>query len=168
MEDMHKAVSQALRSAVADFEVMVCSDTASPKQRRTDTLKLLQTKYEEAERKESALWEKFAEDGMPRRVLDELLAKVERQKAEISDLIRKEQEEPEHPDISGQIITFSAAIAAINNPEIPAEETNKLMKACIRRITYSRRRGSRKSGTDTNNHSGWTSEPIQLEIELNF
>lgn len=168
MEDMHRAVTQALRSAVADFEVMIGSDTEAQKQRRTDTLKLLQTKYEDAERKEAALWEKFAEDGMPRRVLDELLAKVERQKAEISDLIRNEQAEPEQPDVGMQITTFSAAIAALNNPEIPAEETNKLMKACIRRITYSRRRGSRKAGSDTNNHSGWTSEPIQLEIELNF
>ena len=168
MEDMHAAVSQALRSAVADFEVMVGSDTDEPKQRRTNTLKLLQAKYEDAERKESALWEKFAEDGMPRRVLDELLAKVERQKSELSDLIRKEQEEPEQPDINERIITFGAAIEAINNQDIPAEETNKLLKACIQRITYSRRRGSRKAGSDTNNHSGWTSEPIQLKIELNF
>lgn len=101
-------------------------------------------------------------------ISQEELAKVERQKTELSDLIRKEQEEQEQPDMNEKIITFGAAIDAINNPDIPAEETNKLMKACIRRITYSRRRGSRKSGSDTNNHSGWTSEPIRLEIELNF
>ena len=168
MDDMHAAVTKALRSAVADFQVMIVSDVDAPKQRRSDTLKLLQAKLAEAEHKESALWEKFAEDGMPRRVLDELLAKVEKQKADISDLIRKEQEQPEQPDINGQIITFSSAIAALNNPEIPAEETNKLMKACIRRITYSRRRGKRVAGGKGNNHGGWSEEPIQLEIELNF
>lgn len=169
MEDLHAAVSNALRSAVADFQVMIMDENAEDqKQRRSDNLKLLQSKYEEAGRKEAALWEKFAEDGMPRRVLDELLAKVERQKADIADLIRKEQEEPEQPDINGKITTFSAAIAAINNTDIPAKETNDLLKACIRRITYSRMRGHRVTGAKDTNHAGWTAEPIQLEIELNF
>ena len=53
MEDLHKAVSQALRSAVSDFQVKIGSEsTDDQEQRRSDNLKLLRSKYEEAERKE--------------------------------------------------------------------------------------------------------------------
>lgn len=166
MYEMHAAVISALRNAVDDFRIMVGAPEKTKKQPRTDRVKLLESKYAEAERKESALWEKFAEDGMPRHVLDELLAKVNRQKEEIAELIRNEQEEPEHLDISERIVTFSEAIEALSNPDIPAEDTNRLMKSCIRRITYSRSRGHRESGTKQK--GGWTVEPISIEVELNI
>lgn len=168
MPEMHAAISKALRSAVADFSVMVGSSDDSERKRRDDTIRLLQAKLADAERKESSIWEKFAEDGMPRRVLDELLAKVERQKAEITELIRKEREEPQPIDINEQIITFGKAIEAIGNPDVPAEETNRLMKSCVKRITYSRKRGKREIGSESNNHGGWTTEPVSLDIELIF
>ncbi len=166
MDELHEAVIKALRSAVADFRIMVGSESDTPKQHRTETLNMLQTKLADADRKESALWEKFVEENMPRRVLDDLLEKLNRQRDEITELIRKEQEEPAALDVNERIVTFCEAIDALGNPDMPAAETNKLMKACIRRITYSRKRGSRETGS--NNHGGWNVEPIQLDIELNF
>ena len=168
MDELHEAVIKALRGAVADFRIMVGTDADPQTHRSTDTLNMLQAKLADADRKESALWEKYVEDEMPRRVLDDLLAKLQRQKAEITELIRKEQEEQAELDVNERIVTFCEAIEALGNPNMPAAETNKLMKSCIRRITYSRKRGSRETGGSCNNHGGWNVEPIQLDIELNF
>lgn len=166
MDELHAAVINALRNAVEDFRIMVGTEGTAPKRSRSDALEMLKNKYAEAERKEASLWEKYVEDAMPRRVLVDLLAKVERQKAEIADLMKKEQEGPAELDVNERIVTFSEAIEALGNPDMPAAETNKLMKACIRRITYSRSRGHRQSGTAQK--GGWTAEPIRLDIELNF
>jgi DNA invertase Pin-like site-specific DNA recombinase len=164
MSEMLETVSSALQHAVEDFQVQIKAGDSAEDTRKADNLRILKDRLSDLERKESSLWEKFVEDGMPRKILDELLAKNAQQKQEVSALIAKAEHEPSKPDYSGAAIMFSEAIAAISNPDIPAAETNELLKACIRRITYSRERGHRESGT----RSRWTMPPINLQIELNF
>ena len=101
---------------------------------------------------------------MPRKVLDSLLAKNAEQKKEISALIEAAEKEPVPVDYQERIVTFSETIAALNDSAIPADAKNALLKACIKRITYSRERGKRTN----NQKGGWTCNPIQVEIELNI
>ena len=161
MQEMLDAVTNALRNAVDDFQVQISAGDSAESSLRTENLRVLKDRLSDLERKESALWEKFAEEGMPRKIFDELMQKNEQQKQNVKTLIAKEKSKPEQPDYKSASVMFSEAITAIQNPEIPAAEANELLKSCIKRITYSRERGSRGKG-------GWIVKPMNLQIELNI
>ena len=156
---MMQIVTETLKNAVSDFQMQFTGeDTGS----QSDYLKSLYNRLSDLETKEESLWEKYADDGMPRKVLDKLLAKNEQQKKEVADLIAAAEAEPKPIDYQERFVTFSDTIAAIHNPDIPAASTNALLKSCIKRITYSRARGERISGAK----GGWNVAPIHAEIEL--
>lgn len=164
IDEMMQIVAETLESAVSDFQVHLTSgETARD---HGDYIKALYSRLSDLQRKEESLWEKYAEDGMPRKVLDSLLAKNEEQKKEVSAMIEAAESEPQPIDFQERFVTFSDAISAISNPDAPAAETNALLKSCIRRITYSRERGDRKNGRA--GKIGWNINPIHAEIELNI
>lgn len=160
MSEMFAAVADALSDAIADFQVHI-SGGNNGNNNRAENLRILQSQLSELEKKESSLWEKYAEEGMPKRIFDDLISKVEKQKADISAMIEQEESAPVEPDYEECTVLFSQAITAISEPDIPAEVTNNLLKACIKRITYHRERGQ---------HIGrkWILNPMHLDIELNF
>lgn len=161
MQEMLNTIADTLTEAIADFRVHIGDTDAA--QHHEESLLILQNRLSDLERKEINLWEKFTEEEMPRHVFDELLARNEQQKQEVTELIEKEKALPQPVNYAACEAMFSDALAAIRNPDAPAAETNALLKACIKRITYSRKRGHRKTGT----REGWNTNPIQLHIELN-
>lgn len=164
MQEMLDAVAGILRSAVDDFSVQIDNGSEEAAKHREESLRILSSRLADLERKEVSLWEKFAEDAMPRNIFDELLAKNQKKKQEVAEMIEKEQTAPHVPDYAERSAMFSDALAALSDPETPAAEANALLKACIRRITYSRERGHRERGT----RSRWTMPPMNLRIELNI
>ena len=160
MSEMMQIVAEALSGAIADCSVQV--DAADEAGVRIDHIKMLRSRITDLEKKEESLWEKYAEEGMPRKVLDSLLAKNDAQKKEVTALIAAAEAEPQPIDYQERIVTFSETLEAMRNPDAPASETNELLKSCIRRITYSRSRGKRIHGAK----GGWTVNPIRAEIEL--
>ena len=161
MQEMLDTIANALRNAVDDFQVQISAGDSAESSLRAENLRILKDRLSDLERKELALWEKFAEDEMPRKIFDGLMQKNEQQKKDVAALIEKEESKPEQPDFAGASVMFSEAITAIQNPDIPAAEANELLKACIKRITYSRKRGIRGKG-------GWIVNPMNLQIELNI
>jgi hypothetical protein len=89
---------------------------------------------------------------------------------------------PEPVDYEERAATFSAALDALNNPDVSAEEKNKLLKACIDRIEYKREKPERvksqkvryydKEQKRTRHKSplkiggNWTSPPIEIDVKL--
>ena len=77
---------------------------------------------------------------------------------------------------------FSDALAALRNPDVDAQTKNRLLKACIERIEYSREKPQRiksqqvryydpevkktryKSPLKTGGN--WTAPPIELDVKL--
>lgn len=159
MSEMLTEISGVLRDAIADFQIHI-SGTSDDKNSRTEHLRVLQAQLAEIEKKESGIWEKYAE-GMPKKIFDDLIAKVEKQKAQLSEMIAAEESTPAEPDYEECTVLFHEVLTALDNPEIPVEATNSLLKACIKRITYSRERGE---------HIGrkWAVKPMELKIELNI
>ncbi len=158
IDEMMQIVTETLKNAVSDFQVHINSgeDTGS----QTEYIKALYGRLFDLDRKEESLWEKYAEDGMPRKVLDKLLAKNAEQKKEVAALIKAAETEPKPIDFQERYVTFSETVAAIGS-NAPAAETNALLKSCICRITYTRERGQRAGKV-------WNNEPIHAEIELNI
>lgn len=162
MSEMMEIVVNALENAIKDFSVKIESNNDS--EIKVEYLEMLYNRQKEIEKKEESLWEKYAEEGMPRKVLDNLLAKNDEHKREVAALIAAAESEPKPIDYHERIVTFSDAIKALSSDEIPVVEANRLLKSCIKRITYSRERGERKPGV----RAGWISAPIRVEIELNI
>ena len=166
MQEMLDIIADTLQEAIEDFKVHIGNGDSEEAQHREENLRILQDRLSDLDRKEISLWEKFTEDAMPRRVFDELLAKNEEQKNQVEELIEKEKAHPITLNYTEREAMFSDALAAIRNPDVPAEETNELLKSCIRRITYRRERGNRKTGEKLK--GGWIVHPIHLQIELNL
>ena len=90
------------------------------------------------------------------------IAKNEQQKNEVSAQIAELESQPKPIDLSERIVAFTETIAAIQNADMPADETNALLKSCISRITYSRQRAERIKGK----HGGWAENPMSLQIDM--
>ena len=162
MQEMLEAVSEVLVDAIADFEMHISAGEETGY--NNEYLRTLYARLSDLEQKEASLWEKFAEDNMPRKIFDSLLAKNTNQKQEVSALIEAAEREPKPVDFRERLVTFSDTLAAIRNPDIPAAEINSMLKSCIRRITYSRERGRRQQGTKEK--GGWHVPPMDLQVEL--
>ena len=163
MDELHEAVSDAMRSAIADFHVQINAGEAENQEKVSEHIKILKSRLSEAERKEAGIWEKFAE-GIPPKIFEELRAKVEKQKEDITAMIEAAEAEADPIDIESKAVAFSEALDAFTDPEIPASQKNALLKVCIERITYSRERGIRAKGSGK--QCSWISAPMRLDIEL--
>jgi hypothetical protein len=81
---------------------------------------------------------------------------------------------PAPVDYEEKRLKFFKALEALKNPEASAEEKNKLLKACIERIDYSREKPERikrdpgvKKGEQFKTAGGrWTTPPIELDVKL--
>lgn len=176
-------VRDTLKQCIYDFEVRIESDDKDSQQLHENLIKRLKLKLEELNRKEISQWEKYSEENMPKEIFEKLNEKVLREKDEIQQALCKAYESmPEPIDYEEQLLRFKNALEALDNPNVSAEKKNKLLKACIERIDYSREKSVRiksqqeryydKEQKKTRYRSplktggNWTNPPIELDIKL--
>jgi hypothetical protein len=138
---------------------------------------------EELNKKEISQWEKYTEENMPKEIFEMLNQKVLKEKDEVQQALCKAYESiPEPVDYEEKLLRFKNALEALDNPDVPAEKKNRLLKDCIERIDYKREKAVRikskqvryydkeqkrtryKSPLQTGGN--WTNPPIELDIKL--
>ena len=125
----------------------------------------LETKLASLKQKEIKQWEKYSEEGMPKEIFDKLNAKVIKEQSDVTAALSKAYSSMPSPiDYQERIDRFTNALEALNSDTIDAEKKNMLLKNCIEKITYSRERPARLTGTG--NHGAWSDTPINLEVKL--
>lgn len=150
-------IAESLSAELADFAVRQKPDADAVKGR----IRLLQSRIEALKTKQEGLWEKYAE-GMPKDTFNKLLAKNESELAECTDRLSAAVNESASAAAANSIETsLHAALQALHRNTAPVSETNALLKSCIKRITYSRKRKYRESGEII------SPEP-NISIELNY
>lgn len=157
-DEVLEAVLDVLRDAVLDFEVKLNSGIDDSLKEHAELVARLEARLAELEDRELSQWDKYTREGMPKPIFDKLNAELLAEKEEVSQaLCSAKAAVPEPVDLEERRATFKAALEAMADPDNPVKEQNALLKACIKRITYSRDRtpGSRKS-----------LEPMHLDIEL--
>lgn len=176
-------VKDTLEQCIADFEIRIQNDDKTSQQLHENLIKRLKAKMEELNRKEISQWEKYSEENMPKEIFDKLNEKVLKEKDEVQQALCKAYESmPEPIDYEEQLLRFKNALDALNDPDVPADKKNKLLKACIERIDYHREKSVRiksqqiryydKTQKKTRYKSplktggNWTSPPIELDIKL--
>lgn len=176
-------VRETLQECIKDFEIRLSNDDRTSQQLHESLIKRLKAKKAELEKKELSQWEKYSEEEMPKEIFTQLNEKVLKEKDEVIQALCKAYESmPEPEDYEEKLHRFRDALEALNDPDVPADVKNKLLKACIERIDYKREKAERiksqqiryydKERKQTRNKSplgtggNWTNPPIELDITL--
>lgn len=186
-DEMVDLIANALQDNIADFEVRIQNDTGDAMKLHEKLLKSLEKKMQELEAKEIAQWEAQAHPDpsqrMPAPIFKMLNEKLLKEKAEVMEAMCNARKSMPNPvDYVEAKRRFTAALEALIDPTKDAEEKNRLLKACIGKITYNReapyrtpsqqvyyydkesKRTRKKSPLGTGGN--WTASPIDIDVEL--
>lgn len=159
-------IQDALAQSIEDFTVQLDDSNEDVVKKHEERIIFLEKKLKDIEYKELSLWEKYTEEKMPKSVFDNLRAKYESERETTEKMLETAiATKPQRIDYQKHIATFHEAIECINDDSISAEAKNRLIKACIEKISYSRAgavRGNREDVKEGQSYErGWIqSEPI--------
>lgn len=163
-DDILDRVCDILEKCIEDFEIRLSNDTGDSVKLHAKLIKQLEKKMEDLQAKELSQWESQSDPDpakrMPQEIFQKLNAKLLAEKEEVRQALCKAYEAvPEPVDYEEKVYMFRDALTALRDPEIDAEEKNRLLKNCIDRIEYYRERPQRTNG-------GWSNPPIELDVKL--
>ena len=162
MKEVFDEITKALRSAIADFEVRIENKADDSVRVHQQYIARLEKKLEELEALEVKQWDEKTKGGMPEHVFKKLNSQTVAEIEDVRHALYEAQEEvPEPINLQEKIITFQAALDALEDPDAPVKEKNQLLRACIERITY-----SRKKYTAVGTPKDMQPTPIHLDVEL--
>lgn len=183
--DMIERIRGVLRECIEDFEVRLANDEGDSVKLHHNLIKNLEKRKLELDEKELAQWEAQSDPDeskrMPQHIFQKLNEKLLKEKEEVQQALCKAYESmPEPVDYQEKISTFQEALDALDNDDMDALTKNKLLKACIKRISYDRDKPERiKSTAKRVNVNGrrikpdglptganWTNPPFEVDVEL--
>ncbi len=162
MDDVLDEVVKVLRSALDEFEVRVAAGSDDSAEIHRQMVERMEKRLDELRKQEVQQWKEKMKNGMPEHVFKQLNEPLVAEIEDLEhDLCEARNATPEPINLGEKIVTLKAALEALQDPEAPIKKKNKLLKACIERITYSREKtgdfGHPKRGEET---------PILLDFVL--
>ena len=104
---------------------------------------------------------------MPQHIFQTLNARLLKEMEDIETALKEARRTmPTPTDHLKRMAKLQDALTALQDPTIDAAEKNKLLKACIERIDYSRDKSQRPIGKQNITENGWTSSKIELDVRL--
>lgn len=177
-DEMIDAVKSILSKSIMDFELRIEAESANPAQTHEKIIKSLEQKLEKLQAKEIAQWEAQtdpdSEKRMPPDVFKQLNAKLLKEKEEVQQALNKAYDEvPDPVDYAERVVTLREALALLRDPSADASLQNKMLKACIERIEYSRDRVERLKRKPGEAHgetlirgANWSETPFHIDVKL--
>lgn len=178
MEEVLDDVCTVLAQCIEDFELRLKNNEGDSVRYHANMVKQLEKRMEELQAKEVRLWEEKVEgtNNMPDHIFQNLRDKILAEKEKVRQALCKAAESVPKPiDYENKLVTFKKALEAIKDPNTEARITNNLLKACIERITYTRKPSLRLSADkyeelgikpEEIKRGGWYTPPFELEIKL--
>ena len=184
---MIERVIAILEQCIADFEIRIKNDEGDSAKLHARRIKNLEKKMKELEAKELSQWESQSHPDeaqrMPAAIFQQFNEKRLKEKEEVRQALCKAYESmPEPVNYEEKLLKFKDALSALRDPEADAQIKNKLLKACIERIDYSREKPERiksqqiryydpelkqtRYKSPLNTGGNWTSPPIELDVKL--
>lgn len=190
-DEMQNAVVNILKDCITDFEIRIKSDQGDSLKLHEKLLKSLEKKMQELEAKELAQWEAQANPDpsqrMPADIFKILNEKLLKEKDEVKEaMCNARNSMPTPVDYQEKLFRFKEALDALLNPDVDAQLKNKLLKACIERIDYSREKPERIKNPEKKTYKNgrpdgkgrrlkpnplktggsWTNPPIEIDVKL--
>ena len=148
-EEFSQRVKTMLKECIADFEIRLSGDNKDSKKMHANIVKNLEKRLEELDAKEVKLWDKYTEEQMPKHIFDKLNAELLQDKEKVNVALCEAQKSAPSPvDYEKKLFMFRDALNALNDEEAPADKKNALLKACIERIEYSRKKPRKGESTE--------------------
>lgn len=162
MDEVLNTLIGVLQEAVDDFEIKIEQGDDNGAEIHRQTVERLEKRLRELQELEIKQWDEKTKGGMPAHVFDRLNGQTVAEITEVQEALCIARDAvPEPINLREKVTNFRAALEALQDPNAPARQKNKLIKACVDRITYSRHRvgnnGHPKKGDET---------PIILDISL--
>ena len=174
-KELVEAVINGLKKELADLSAKVTDDTKdNKKEKHSEYISMLESRYVEIEKKELSLWDKYTEEKMPKQVFDKLMAQCIEDKESIENALEKAYNDvPEHIDYNGAIATLHKAIDTLNDHSVPASAKNKLLLSVVDKIVYRRPKAVRMTVEEAKEKGvtlagGWYCPNFELDIHLNI
>ena len=166
-----KAVTDILSQCISDFEIRIKNESGDSMKLHEKLLKNLEKKMKELEAKELAQWEAQANPDpsqrMPPEIFKKLNEKLLQEKAEVMEaMCNARKSMPEPVDYEEKLHRFKDALDALQNPDMNAQQKNRLLKDCIEKITYKREKPVRLSGKGAKFGGAWTNPPFEIDVKL--
>ena len=159
-------VKSVLRECIADFELRISGDNKEVREMHNTLIRNLEKRLAELEKKELSLWDKYAEEGMPKAIFDKLHTEVLKEKEEVNKgLCEAHASMPEPVDYEKKLFLFKDALEKLEDENTSANEKNRLLKACIERITYKKPRPQRTTSV-SKKRAGWTNPSLSIDVQL--
>ena len=160
-------VREILKQAIADFEIHIKNDDNAMQDELEEHIKRLTLRLQELESKELKLWEKYANDEIPKDVFYKLLENIKKEKESLEKALEETSKlKSTHINYEEQLRKFSDALSALDDPNISAEAKNNMLKACIERIYYRREKSIRATNPNPTGPRNWITQPIELDVHL--
>ena len=185
--DMHERICATLSQCIDDFETRLKNNEGDSAKLHKKLVKNLEQKKKELEAKELSQWEAQSSPDpalrMPAHIFQQLNEKLLKEKEEVQQALCKAYESmPEPVNYEEKILTFTEALNALRDPNCDPAKQNRLLKACIERIEYSREKPQRIKSQQVRVYDkelkrtrytsplktggNWTSPPIELDVKL--
>lgn len=160
--DVMAEVTRKLRETIEDFEVRVSNGSDDCAAQHKKLIARLEKKLAALQDLEAKQWDEKLKGKMPPHIFDRLNSQTVAELEEVQKaLYDAKSSMPEPVDLQERIVTFTAALDALQDPDAPIKEVNKLLKKCIERIDYHRDRYS-----DGGTPKGVEPTPIQMHFSL--
>ena len=172
-EELTEAVISRLRESLDELTAQVTDTDDKKREKHMEYVSLLESKYIEIEKKELSLWDKYAEEKMPKHVFDKLIENCMAEKQNLENAIEKAYNDvPEHVDYKGAVASLHEAIEALSDNTVSAAIKNKLLLAVVDKIVYKKAKPQRvteKEATargEIKTKNGWHTSNLELDVYL--
>jgi hypothetical protein len=178
-DEMIDMVVDILKQCISDFEIRIKNENGDAMKLHEKLLKSLEKKMQDLEAKELAQWEAQSNPDpsqrMPAEIFKKLNEKLLKEKDEVKEaMCNARKSMPDPVDYKEKLYRFQEALDALLDPEVDAEQKNRLLKACIDRIDYKREAPQRlkrdpgvKRGEQFESSGGrWTNPPVEIDVKL--
>ncbi len=163
-------VANLLRQKISEYEIEVTRGNTDTDDFHEKLIKRLEKKLSDIGSKELSLWESQVDPDpavrMPPHIFQSLTDKLTKEREETEKALTEARNKvATRVNYDTLIVTFQKALDALLDDNVSVTEKNKLLKACIKRISYHREVPQRILGKGTGRQ--WTSPPIELDVKLN-
>ena len=148
--EMENIVIDILIKCIAESQIQLKNENGSTIKTHEKLIKNLEKKYADLEAREISQWYAQAHPDPAQRMPAAIFQKLD-------EMVKQEKEET------------AKALEALKDPTKEAEEKNRLLKACITRITYNRPASVRRERGTTElpvKACGWVEFPIEIDVKF--